>query len=318
MKFENPSSRKKGNNENKEDKEKHEAAMPRRDFLRFVLGGIAAGVVIQGGKKEGIAEATDIKTETYHEGIQRLRREAWSIPREQVYIYKRKRNNVEYWEKLDQGNATSGFIPSESLEDANKDDIERIEAFHTHTLSFMYPDFGDRDKARSGELPVLLMPPSFIDITGAIGLISEMPKKAAAKVGFKAADPGGVWEYLSDPASSFSQKIIQIQKEVFSIAQGDHQEAKEFMKKYNLLGEDTRLIFKQMVEKKNELSKPLRAVIEKMFSSQKELIGDDNIKQIIMIENSARGFRHDDPKLRELIQRYRTIGVTLTFTPCED
>ena len=318
MKFENSSSRERQNNEDKGGREKRDAVMPRRDFLRLLFGGIAAGAVMRGKKKERIAEAADVKTETYHKGIEQLRREVWSIPREQIHIYKRNRNGIEYWEKIGQGNATSGFISLESLEEADKDDIERIEAFHTHTLSVIYPDFGDRDKARSGELPVLLMPPSFMDVTGAIMLMSEMKRNGSAKVGFRVADPGGVWEYIPDPASSFFGKIVRTQREILSVISDDNQEAREFMKKYNLLDEDPRLIFMRMVEKKNEFSKPLNTIIEKMLSLEKEFMNNDNIKQIIMIESSTRGFHYDDPKLRELIRRYQMIGVKIAFTPYQD
>lgn len=285
----------------------------RRQFLGLFAGALAAGALLSGKEKSGV-EAQEVQAETYQERLRKIRDESWYIPREQVYTYKRAKNGIEIWQKFKEGNTTFFSIPLENLQGIYDDNIETIELFHTHTLSHMYPEFSDRDKARSGELPFLAMHPSLMDVIGAISAIDRLGKNTSAKLKFKVADPGRVWDYTPDPANPFFEKVLRFQKQIQSLKWQDREDVRKFIKEHNLENEDPRDVFMQLVGEKQKFTKKTQVIIEQAVALGKEFM-DENIRRIDEIENSPQWFPYGAPELQELIDRYRSIGVNITSIP---
>ena len=273
--------------------------------------------MVSGKAKESVAQTFEAKSKTYQQGIEELRRASWEIPREQVHMYMQRKNGIETWKKFNQGNATSASIPLESLRQVAEEDVEYAEWVHTHTLSVQYPDFGDREKARHGELPVLLMPPSFMDLSGAVKLMSSVSPKVCAKLSFKAADPGGVWEYIPRRGSQFFWMVQEVDQEISSMDALDSPEVKQFVEAKGLGDEDPRVIFQVLVEHRSELSESLRIAVTRIVALEEELMKNKHIRNIIAIELGSphASFSHNDTKLIDLIKHYKALGVSLTFMP---
>ena len=246
--------------------------------------------------------------------MRKLREESWYGVRESFHTYKRKRDGVHVWQSRERGSTATYVFISLTMQEASDPEVEIMELFHTHLLSYAYPDFGDRDKARTKELPLLLMPPSLMDVMGAIYLMSGVGSEVSAKVRFRAADPSGVWEYAPDMNSPFFAKALKFRKQAQALQWENRDDIQNFIKQNKLDDEDPRKVFMWIVEKKQEFTDETQKIIERAIALEQDFFSDERVKKIFALELSHRGFLPNAPELKELIEQYQAIGVRVAFT----
>ncbi len=299
------------------------AGLSRREFLTGSAVLLADAVTKRAHasvEDEWIPGEANEATVEYKRGITELHERARMSPIEHLAIFREMFDETGSWIHQDSGLATMINYPHpEALDQLVDMRTRSVEIFHTHPFAAMYRDEAILKKARNREISPMTMPPSFMDVSGAISTIGPLEPKQQDKITLKTVDPAGTWKFDLDRTHAFfTEHFIFLQDAQTRIQTLSLQsDIGATIKKYALQEKDPRIMFDMLLEKKSELSEDSRQMIEELRSIEQQSM-TPTIERIVAIESSRTAFLLDAPELNELRDLYKSIGVTLTFTAHEE
>lgn len=291
----------------------------RRDFLAGLIalgthGAIRHAESAAGDKKE----RADEKTQTYEEGLSALREKSLLSSYEHIAVYARNKDGTKKWTHRESASESSVNLDTpDEIAALLQGEAQEISIIHTHPLALVYRDPEILKRAREGNVPLLAMPPSFMDVSGAMHTIAPLSPEMSRRIEWRVVDPVGIWEYRIDRDHNYFKKITRALREIADIAtELDKQDdMRRFVEKYGLADADPRVISDMLDQRQKELSRFSQALVKKLIDKDRILSNDPAIQKILRTESEHPSFPPNSPGFNALIDAYRAIGTTLHFIP---
>jgi len=309
--------------------------------------GIAEGNVLEkpsGKKQEGVK--IELKTEKpgneqekmYNDGIKKIRDAAIESKVENSYYIVKKGN--EYIFSDGEGgskSSTRGYLVKEIKNYLKDDEVSSVELAHTHIAELGYSE-EDISKIKNGKVEHNPMPPSITDISTIIDK-KNIFKDHFDKIKLEVVEPFGAWEYsLNYENSKFDEIINEFDDEFTTekvinesgLTKEENDALNDIFEKINFESMSSSVRFFSLIDvlKKfgSEKSNIIADKLEKTVFKKEEIIRKKypkayaDFRKIIEIEIEMSDFKTDRAKksVKEIIDLYRTNGITLKFKPIKN